>query len=282
MWWIGMSIVGVISLSMFSAPVFYLYYAKPSYETWRWKSNPVYPPPAMIRSEIIQMLKGVATATICPALSLWLSHRGLSQSYCGWGGYSGWYHLLQFFVIWIVSDFFEFFYHRQGHSTDMGWNHHRAHHRFFNPSPFAVIADEYVDQFIRSMPLLLFPLVMPMNMDLLFATFAVFFYGYGTYLHWGFESQWLSAHNGYINTAYQHYLHHAKSIKNQPYHTGFFFKCWDQLFGSVYKGQCDCCRCCQKRGLRTLEEYKKIVKPDYSVLLSPSFWIDGFKAKASS
>lgn len=44
-----------------------------------------------------------------------------------------------------------------------------------------------LSQFVRSAPLLLLPVVMPMNMDLLFFTFAIFFYGYGVYLHWGFE-----------------------------------------------------------------------------------------------
>ncbi len=38
------------------------------------------------------------------------------------------------------------------------------------------------------------------------------------------------------------YLHHAKAIINKPYHTGFFFKIWDQLFGSIYTGECACCK----------------------------------------
>jgi hypothetical protein len=42
----------------------------------------------------------------------------------------------------------------------------------------------------------------------------------------------------------QHYLHHAISVKNKPYHTGFFFKLWDQLFGSMYKGECFCVKVC--------------------------------------
>jgi hypothetical protein len=32
---------------------------------------------------------------------------------------------------------------------------------------------------------------MPMNMDLLFFTFLLFFYGYGVYLHWGFEVEYV-------------------------------------------------------------------------------------------
>ena len=33
----------------------------------------------------------------------------------------------------------------------------------------------------------------------------------------------------FINTSFQHYCHHAKSLMNKPYHCGFFFKIWDQV-----------------------------------------------------
>ena len=66
-------------------------------------------------------------------------------------------------------------------------------------------------------------------MDVMFFTYGAFFYAYGVYLHWGYESPLLSAHNPIFNTAFQHYCHHAKAILNKPYHCGFFFKIWDQL-----------------------------------------------------
>jgi hypothetical protein len=59
--------------------------------------------------------------------------------------------------------------------------------------------------------------------------FAVFFYGYGAYLHWGYEFDALDAHHPFINTSFQHYCHHAKAILNKPYHCGFYFKIWDQV-----------------------------------------------------
>lgn len=58
------------------------------------------------------MLKGVGTATICPALSLWLSWQGYSTAYCGMGGYSWQYQVGTFFATWLASDFVEFYYHR--------------------------------------------------------------------------------------------------------------------------------------------------------------------------
>jgi sterol desaturase/sphingolipid hydroxylase (fatty acid hydroxylase superfamily) len=46
----------------------------------------------------------------------------------------------------------------------------------------------------------------------------------------------LPADHPIMNTSFQHYAHHAISIKNKPYHTGFFFKIWDQMFGTMYQG----------------------------------------------
>ena len=255
----------------------------------------------MVQAEIIQMLKGVITATLCPALSLWMTHHGYSQAYCGLGpdhglggsnsssvndlansttsvtgpaGGFGWSYLAYSFgVIVLASDFFEFFYHWCGHRFDVLWKAHKHHHVFYNPSPFAVIADEYLDQFVRATPLVLLPMAMPINIDLMFAIYAIMFYGYGVYLHCGFEADCLPAHHPIFNTSFQHYAHHAISVKNKPYHTGFFIKIWDQLFGSMYTGETVIPALeARKRGLRTREAYDKVIKPDYSPLLSLAAW----------
>lgn len=93
------------------------------------------------------------------------------------------------------------------------WNVHKHHHVFYNPTPFAVIADELIDQFVRSMPMVILPALLPINIDLLFAIFSTLFYGYGVYLHWGFESPYLSAHNPIFNTSYHHYSHHVRKYQ---------------------------------------------------------------------
>lgn len=111
------------------------------------------------------------------------------------------------------------------------WEQHKHHHVFFNPSPFSVVADEYVDQFIRATPLLFFPLIAPVNMDSLLFQYGIFFYLYGfrvsmidfshqliligVYLHWGHEVSYPDAHHPILNTAFQHYCHHAKSTFNK-------------------------------------------------------------------
>ena len=111
--------------------------------------------------------------------------------------------------------------------------------------------------------------------------YVIFFYGYGVYLHWGYELDYPDAHHPYLNTAFQHYCHHAKSIIGKPYHCGFFFKCWDQLFDTMHPdGAAESAMCAQERGERSREIWEKTVKPDYSVLLSPSFWLPSKIRKA--
>jgi len=259
--------------------VFYKFYCCPTYESWRYKSNVKYPPPEKVRDEIVLMLKGLGIANICPALTLYLMQHNMSKAYCGLGNYSWAYLIGSFLFSWLFSDFFEFFYHHLGHRIPYFWGIHKHHHQFANPSPFAVIADEYLDQFVRAAPLVIIPLMIPMNMDLLFLQYAVMFYAYGVYLHWGFEAEYPDAHHPILNTAFQHYLHHAISVKNRPLHTGFFFKIWDRLFGTLYEGDCLCVKCEQKAGKRTREVYDKIVKHDYSVLLKPSFWFSSAKSE---
>eukprot|EP00516_Mucochytrium_quahogii_P001210 CAMPEP_0203759658 /NCGR_PEP_ID=MMETSP0098-20131031/12763_1 /ASSEMBLY_ACC=CAM_ASM_000208 /TAXON_ID=96639 /ORGANISM=" , Strain NY0313808BC1" /LENGTH=271 /DNA_ID=CAMNT_0050652765 /DNA_START=274 /DNA_END=1089 /DNA_ORIENTATION=+ len=257
------------------------YYVNPSYEDWRWKTNPKYPSPEMVRSEILTSMKGVIVVTICPALSLYLAQHGKSKGYCGiTEEYDLRYTIMQFFAVWLVSDFYEFFFHWCGHRFTFLWKQHASHHRFFNPSPFAVIADDWFDQFFRGLPLLVFPMIVPINVDLMFGQWTTLFYFYGTYIHLGYEFPWLNAHQPIINTSYHHHLHHAISTNKKPLHTGFFFKAWDQLFGSTHTGKCFCCPCQHEQGKRTEKEFKTIEIPDYSVLLQPKFWFENKEVKS--
>lgn len=281
--WLVLTVVAFGMTMLMSGVLFYRYYAHPTFERWQNKSNPQFPKPAMIRREVLQMLKGIYTATLCPAIALHLVDAGWSHAYGGLGGYGWGYLIFTFFLVWVGSDLVEFAYHRLGHSSTFWWSQHKPHHAFANPSPFSVIADDHLDQLIRSSPMLVFPMLLPINMDLLFLTYGAFFYGYGVYLHWGYELPWLSAHHPWINTSFQHYLHHARSTVNKPLHTGFFFKLWDKLAGSTYEAgpaECLCAGCCRARGERSREVFERIEKPDYSVLLSPSFWLKGPRAAA--
>ena len=253
-------------------------YINATYEKWQWKTHPKYAAPEKIRDEIILMASGIWTSVFLPTISLNLTQRGLSEGYCGVGDH-GWSYLVGSFLLVVgISDFVEWFLHWSSHKWEAGWKVHKAHHLMFNPSPFAVVADRAPDQFIRALPLAIFPMLMPINMDMLFGTFAVFFYAYGLYLHCGHEFPWPGAHHSWINTSFQHYIHHAGG--RNPQHSGFFFKIWDNLVGATYKDQedpkkCLCVEHCKLRGERTREAWEKVVMPDYSTLLSPSFFIKG-------
>ena len=276
--WLVLTILGVVAQFVLSGIPFWLLYVRPSYATWRWKTNGKYPSAWHVRNEIVEMLRSLWAATMCPALALWMSQHGMGQAYCGVSPASGLtvgYLAVTTVAVVVISDYYEFLYHWCGHRFSAMWSVHKSHHIYANPSPFAVIADEAPDQFMRSLPLLVFPLVIPINMDMMFIMYSVIFYGYGTYLHTGFELPFLSAHNPLINTSYHHHLHHALSIKNKPYHTGFAIKLWDNIFGSVYPKACFCVVCQHAAGKRTRAEYDAVVKPSYAPLLSPSFWLHG-------
>lgn len=234
--WITFTLLGLLSMLILSTMIFIPYYYKPTFERWQYKSNPVFPSPLLVKKEIIHMSKGLVVATLCPALTLFFTSLGYSKGYCGLsgdglsGGGDGnpWNPFenrgvkplgifIQTIIIFCFTDFYEYVYHYMGHKYSFLWSVHKHHHKFYNPSPFAVIADEYFDQFVRTLPMIFLPILLKINMDLLFLIFSTLFYGYGVYLHWGYESQSkiLSAHNPVFNTAYQHYIHHAISSKNK-------------------------------------------------------------------
>ena len=166
--WIILSLIALIVLMIFSSLIFYYFYVKISYEKWLKKSNAKFPNPESIRMEILLMLKGICSGTFCPAMTLYLMSKEKIQGYCGVQPYGWTYLICSFFISWFFVDFFEFFYHRLGHKIDQLWNVHKSHHQFFNPSPFSVIAEDYIDQIIGASPLLVLPILVPINIDLLF------------------------------------------------------------------------------------------------------------------
>lgn len=212
--WLAMTVLGLISMVVLSGSIFYPYYMNPTFERWQMKNNPKFPSALLVKKEIIHMCKGLSVATLCPAFTLMASKWGISHGYCGHNPNAS-SLLVQAVVIFVFTDFAEYAYHWIGHRFAFFWSIHRHHHMFYNPTPFAVIADEYLDQFVRTLPLVVLPLMMPINMDLMFALFSTLFYGYGVYLHWGYETTMLSAHNPILNTAYHHYIHHAISVKGR-------------------------------------------------------------------
>lgn len=166
--WLMLSIIAFICLMILSSLIFYEYYVKISYKKWLKKSNPKYPTAENVRMEILLMIKGILSGTFCPSLTLYLMSKEKLKGYCGINEYGWTYLILSFFLSWLFVDFFEFLYHRFGHQYDYLWNYHKSHHQFYNPTPFSVIAEDYIDQIIGASPLFLLPVFLPINIDLLF------------------------------------------------------------------------------------------------------------------
>jgi lathosterol oxidase len=267
---------------------------KPDYKLWLYKSNARYPTAQMVRAEILQTYKGVFFASIFPALSL--HYRDSMLGYCpaqvepsddansfAWvlARDSLLRVALEIILIVTITDFFEFIYHWCGHFFDLGWSVHRHHHHFSNPTPWAVVADEPFDNLVRATPLFFLPLFFPLNLNTLFMTFVIFFYSYGIYLHCGFEADWLvPSDHKWINTSFQHYVHHNKGTRSRPCHCGFFIKLWDQILGTEYDGPECYAKTEREKGMRTKEIYETEVLskfPNYALLREPKFLLFGEK-----
>ena len=74
--WALLTVLAFLLTLVMSGAMFRLYYWRPSFESWQQKSNPAYPKATMVRREVLQMLKGIYTATLCPALALHLVDAG--------------------------------------------------------------------------------------------------------------------------------------------------------------------------------------------------------------
>jgi lathosterol oxidase len=267
--WLLLTLGSSLFLLACSSLCFYFLYYRPSFNIWRFKINPEFPSAAKVKEEITVMCQGIIFSTICPALSIYLTQNKLGKGYCGVDESNGGYMWLfiSFFVVWLITDFYEFMYHYLGHKLKFMWTLHRDHHHFFNPTPFAVVADSPVDQLFRAAPLFLLPLALPINLDMIFTMFSVLFYMNGLIQHSGYEIKWLEnlgvdGHSRMFLTSYHHYLHHSKAVMNKPLYNGQLLQVWDHIFGSsgdtaldlrsdsASGRTCSCSKCARSLGLR--------------------------------
>jgi Delta7-sterol 5-desaturase len=273
--WAILSLLSLFTLLLLSGLLFHYLYVRPSYQLWRYKINPKYPSTNKVKEEVIVMMQGIFFSTICPALSIYFTRHGIGHGYCEVQDHGYLWLILSFFLVWIGSDFYEFFYHYLGHTSSLMWRLHKGHHSFSNPTPFAVIADDPIDQFFRAGPILFFPLLFPVHLEMIFFMFSVLFYFNGLIQHSGYEIPWIDGHSSLLLTSYHHYLHHAKSVIKKPLYNGQLLQLWDRLFGSIAssEGPCLCSRCAREKGERTMTQWLEIEKPNYSELLSLEFWM---------
>ncbi|XRB18396.1 hypothetical protein RI054_18g82420 [Pseudoscourfieldia marina] len=132
--WAALSLLAIPLILAMSAAAFRFYYWRPT-----------------------QTLACGALSTLCPAAALHLSAQGKLKAYCGVSEHGMLAEFVSAALVLVACDFFEWGYHRMGHTLAPLWSRHRHHHTFSIPSPFAVIADDYLDQCVRAAPMLVLP-----------------------------------------------------------------------------------------------------------------------------
>jgi lathosterol oxidase len=280
--WLMFSGFVYVVLTGTSIACFVYYYVYPTYDKWRYKTNPKYPSAAYVAGELfLGGVLGPLGTTVVSSVHLFLIANGTYRSHCDTP--LTWQHrLLSLFLAVVITDFYEWGWHYLGHWVESLWMVHKHHHKYYNPTPFGTIADYPMDNFMRSLYVVIvygisvYAFGMYLDVDVLYLATGLLTMVYGMYLHCGHELECMPYNHKIFNTSFQHYVHHAVSVKNKPLHTGFFVKFWDQLAGSEYVGtQVLPAVEDQRLGNRSRERWEREVKPnlpDYSVLLSPSWW----------
>lgn len=196
----------------------------------RWKTQPRPPRRDQVRGELVDGVLSMSMVMGVVALSFWCAYRGANQLYASPGDYPLWYIPVSIFGVFVVMEVFEWAFHRACHRIPLLWKVHKQHHRYANPTPFGVMADQPFDMLIKASPILWIPFLFPIWDVALIGTFATMNFLYGTYLHAGFDPPWMpSPHSRFLVSAWHHNEHHAGSLEHNY---GFFTGFMDILFGT--------------------------------------------------
>ena len=201
-----------------------------SFKRWKTQSRP--PSPAQVRGEVLDGVVAMAMVMCSIALSFWCAQRGYSRMYADPGEYGLLYIPLSIFFVFITMEVFEWAFHWACHRSQILWTVHKHHHRYSNPTPFGVMADQPIDMLIKASPILWVPFLFPIWDVALIGTFATMNFIYGTYLHAGFDFPFMpSPHSRYLVGAWHHNEHHSGSV---DYNYGFFTGFLDIWFGTRF------------------------------------------------
>ena len=274
---IPLTVTAMASITIYQFRRFYLH---ATFDTWKLKFNKKYPTVADVTNEIVALSKCTLATIALLALSVQLALYGYSSLFDL--GKATWkQNIVNFAISFWVVDFYSYFYHFIGHKIPEAWAIHRFHHKFYNPTPFGVIADDCLDQVVRAMPLLFLPLTLDtLNWVVLSAVFTCDMY-YGILLHSGHENvparkianffERATGGTDLINTPLNHFLHHAISGGSTPKYCGFYITLWDKLFGSEDKESLE--KFMKGLETRTEAEFKTIELPQYGQLGNISHWV---------
>jgi sterol desaturase/sphingolipid hydroxylase (fatty acid hydroxylase superfamily) len=210
----------------------YLNHSGHAATSFRWKTQRQPTRPDQVRRELFDGVLSMSMVMGCVALSFWCSYSGYNRLYASPSEYPLWMIPLSIFGVFVVMEVFEWTLHWASHKNSLLWKIHKHHHRYSNPTPFGVMADQPLDMFLKASPILWIPFLFPIWDVALVGTFALMNFAYGTYLHAGFDPPWMpSPHSRYLVSAWHHNEHHAGSV---DHNFGFFTGFMDILFGTRF------------------------------------------------
>ena len=229
--WPVLAVIGVSWYMLFCGGLYLLLHrSRFSQTALRWKTQTQATRPDQVRGEIFDGVLSISMVMGCVALSFWCSYHGYNQLYASPTEYSLWAIPLSVLGVFVVMEVFEWAFHWACHQSSLLWKIHKHHHRYSNPTPFGVMADNPIDMLIKASPILWIPFLFPIWDVALIATFAAMNFAYGTYLHGGFDPPWMpSPHSRFLVSAWHHNEHHAGAIN---FNFGFFTGFMDILVGT--------------------------------------------------
>lgn len=268
-------------------------YLNAGYDRWVWKYNRSYPTLDKVAFEIEHLFRCSVVSVLVLTVAVLMGMHGLTDLLVV--DSSILVNILWIVIAFFLVDFYEYMYHYLGHKYDSLWAHHKRHHKFFNPTPFGVIADDIVDQLFRTVPIVLFPVLFPKINGLVLAVVFSIDPIYGTWLHTGHDVPKLRSIANYVkektggcrfvlNTSAEHYLHHAISGRSSPVYCGFYIKVWDWLLNTHDEVRIEELLADLGPEKRSRKEFEAEVKhkiPDYGQLATFSFWCERYGFSSS-
>lgn len=227
--WPVLAVIGVAwYLAICGGLYLWLHRSRHSAAAARWKTQVQATRTDQVRGEVRDGVLSMSMVMGSFAIAIWCANNGYNQLYASPTEYPLWAIPVSILGVFLVMEVFEWAFHFACHRSPLLWKIHKHHHRYANPTPFGVMADQPIDMFIKSSPILWIPFLFPIWDVALIGTFTLMNFLYGTYLHAGFDPPWMpSPHSRYLVSAWHHNEHHAGSL---DHNYGFFTGFMDILF----------------------------------------------------
>jgi len=183
------------------------------------------------KDEIHELLVGWFSLNIGSALSAllatWVINGGYTSLYYEWGKHGVFWTLLELPLVYVITDYMTYWFHRLYHMPFMYKHFHKLHHTYKQPTAFSVTAIHPVEflniQCVYIMPMFLIPMHAAV-----YCSYLIYIYYHGIIDHSGinFKAYWFQP---WQPDCIFHDNHH------QYFHVNFGFNIefWDKLHGTA-------------------------------------------------